>query len=52
MFPPVKPPSSYRSGRQVHPSFFWLAMYASPLSRWASSELNSCSRPSSLLLRV
>ena len=31
---------------------FWLVMYASPLSRWASSELNYWSKPSSLLLRV
>jgi len=35
-----------------HPSAFWLAMYASALSRWASSELNSWSSPSSLLFRV
>ncbi len=41
MLPPEKPPSSYRSGRQTHPSVFWLAMNASALSRWASSELNS-----------
>ena len=26
----------------------WLLMYASPDSRWASSELNSCSSPSSV----
>jgi hypothetical protein len=39
--------------RQADPPLaFWLAMYASALSRWASSELNSCSSPSSLLLRV
>lgn len=42
-------PGSFRA---VHPSCFWLAMKASPASRWASRELKSCSRPSSLLLRV
>lgn len=30
----------------------WLAMYASPASRWASRLLNSCSRPSSVLFLV
>jgi hypothetical protein len=42
MLPPVKPPSSYLRGRQIQPSAFWLAMYASAASRWASSELKSC----------
>lgn len=52
MLPPEKPPSSSWSGRQTQPSDFWLAMYASPASRCASRLLNSCSRPSSVLLRV
>lgn len=30
----------------------WERTYASPASRWASSELNSCSSPSSVDLRV
>ena len=34
------------------PSCFWAAMKASPASRWASRELNSCWRPSSVDLRV
>src|SRR4051794_24126460 len=34
------------------PSCFWLLMYASAASRCASSELNSCARPSSVDLRV
>ena len=52
MLPPVKPPSSYLSGRQTQPSWAWLLMKASADSRWASRLLNSCSRPSSVLLRV
>jgi hypothetical protein len=52
MLPPVNPPSSYLSGKQTQPSLFWLAMKASPASRWASRLLNSCSSPSSVLLRV
>jgi type I restriction enzyme, R subunit len=51
-FPPVYPPSSYRSGRHVHPSCRWAATNASADSRWASSVLNACSSPSSVLLRV
>ena len=39
-------------GQRIQPSRFWLAMKASQASRWASSELKSCSSPSSLLLRV
>ena len=34
------------------PSPFWPAIYAAPLSRRASSELNPWARPSSVLLRV
>jgi hypothetical protein len=49
---PEIPPSSYRSGTSTQPSAFWLTMYDSQDSRWASSELNSCSNPSSLDLRV
>jgi len=52
MFPPVNPPSSYWSGRQVQPSVFWLVIYASADSRWASSVLKSWSSPSSFDLRV
>ena len=34
------------------PSERWLRMKASAASRWASRELNSCSRPSSVDFRV
>ena len=38
---------------QAGPAFVaWLRMKASADSRWASSELNSCSSPSSVDLRV
>jgi hypothetical protein len=35
VFPPVNPPSSYRSGRTAHPSPAWLRNYASAASRQA-----------------
>ena len=50
--PPEKPPSSYKVGKTVQPSCFWERMKAAQASRWASSELNACSRPSSDDLRV
>ena len=41
-----------RVGKTDHPSCFWERMKAAQASRWASSELNACSRPSSEDLRV
>ena len=52
MVAPEMPPSSYSSDRHTQPSCFWLRMNASQASRWASSELKSCSSPSSEDLRV
>ncbi len=52
MVAPETPPSSYISGSAIQPSCFWLRIKASQDSRCASSELKSCSRPSSEDLRV
>jgi class 3 adenylate cyclase len=47
-----QPGTGSDAGSAFHPACFWLRMNASQASRCASSELKSCSNPSSCDLRV